>query len=106
MNPAIYAAIFVLLFVILPQQRRMAVKRVRNRRKRAGYMTNEMLKNLIGKKCTVCSQNSFGVTGVITNIEDNWLEITNDKGIAKYLNADYVTNIDIVAQKKKKNEEI
>ena len=53
MNPAIYVAIFVLLFGILPQQRRMAVKRVRNRRKRADYMTNEMLKNLIGKKCTV-----------------------------------------------------
>ena len=67
-------------------------------------MTNEMLKNLIGKKCTVCSQNSFGVTGVITNIEDNWLEITNDKGIAKYLNADYVTNIDIVAEKKRKTK--
>lgn len=62
-------------------------------------MTNELLKKYIGARCAV-STGSFGssVTGVITALEDNWIEVTTGKG-PRLLNADYVTNITQIAPK-------
>jgi len=91
---AIWLPIFVLLFVILPaeEQRRRALM-VKNRRRGKGFMANELLKKYLGRRCAV-STGSFGstVTGVITAVEDNWVEVVTNKG-PQLLNADYVTNI-------------
>lgn len=62
-------------------------------------MTNELLKKYIGVRCVV-STGSFGssVTGEITALEDNWIEVTTNKG-PQLLNIDYITNITQVKQK-------
>ena len=56
-------------------------------------MANELIKKYIGKTCAVYT-GSFGssVNGLITAVEDNWIEVETKKG-AQLVNADYVTNI-------------
>ena len=56
-------------------------------------MANELIKKYIGKKCII-STGSFGdsVTGEITDVAENWIEVNTKKG-SRLLNADYVTNI-------------
>ncbi len=90
---AIYLPLFLILFVFLPasQRRRLLAARKRKRERRA--MANELLKKYIGKTCTV-STGSFGTTavGVISTVEDNWIEVATKKG-PRLFNTDYVTNI-------------
>ena len=76
---AIYLPIFILLFVILPAQQQHILMGKRKRRR--AVMTNELLKKYMGKTCTV-STGSFGttVTGEISAVEDNWVEVTTSKG--------------------------
>lgn len=56
-------------------------------------MTNELLKKYLGRKCIV-STGSFGGTaiGVISAIEDNWIEVETKQG-SRLLNVDYVTSV-------------
>ena len=56
-------------------------------------MANELIKKYVGKKCIVTT-GSFGssVTGQISAVEDNWIEINTKKG-PQLVNADYITNI-------------
>lgn len=56
-------------------------------------MTNELLKKHLGCQCIV-STGSFGstVTGVLSVIEDNWIEVTANKG-PRLLSVDFVPNI-------------
>lgn len=62
-------------------------------------MTNELLKKYVGSRCVV-STGSFGtsVTGVISTVEDNWMEVTTNKG-PRLINVDYITNISITDKK-------
>lgn len=96
---AIYLPIFILLFVILPAAERQRVLATRNRKRGKHTVTNELLKKYIGSRCVV-STGSFGtsVTGVINTVEDNWIEVSTNKG-SRLINADYITNISITDKK-------
>lgn len=94
---AIYLPMFMLLFVIIPHQRSLQksiIHKIR-REKEMIIMTNEMIKNYVGKNCKI-SSGSFGttVTGEIINVNDNWIEIQTKKG-KELINADFVQNIKI-----------
>ena len=96
---AIYLPIFMLLFVILPAAQRQRILAIRNRKRGKHSMTNELLKKYVGSRCVV-STGSFGtsVTGVINIVEDNWIEVTTNKG-PRLINADYITNISVTDKK-------
>jgi hypothetical protein len=98
---AVYLPLFVILFIVLPQQNRASLNIIKKKRGKI-IMVNELVKKYIGKNCIVAT-GSFGtaVTGEITAVEDNWIEVNTKKG-ARLLNADYVTNITEVYSKQSK----
>lgn len=92
---AIYLPIFVLLFVILPQQRqiqRFVSLKIKNKR-RVISVTNELIKKYINKHCKVYT-GSLGATiiGKIIDVTENWMEIETKKG-NELVNIDFIQNI-------------
>lgn len=94
---AIYMPMFILFFIIIPQQREMEKAAVLKIKKRKGViiMTNEVIKKYIGKNCRI-STGSFGtnVTGIILDVNNNWLEVETKKG-KELINADFIQSIKV-----------
>lgn len=87
----IFMPIFLLFAVIWPLQR-SAVRRIYRKRGETP-MANELLQKFMGKKCAITT-GSFGggATGILTAVEDKWLEIQTKRGVQLF-NLEYVTNI-------------
>ncbi len=62
-------------------------------------MTNELVKKYIGQKVVMYSDN-YSATGIVANIEDNWVSLEIKNGNEKLVNLDYVYRIDLVKDKK------
>lgn len=96
---AIYLPLFIIFFIMLPQQRQtqMAITRKIKRKKGLLTMTNEMLKKYIGKYCTI-STGSMGSTvkGRILDVNENWVEVETNKGI-QVVNAEFIMTLKILA---------
>ncbi len=92
---AIYLPLFVSLFIIIPVKREVEkVKLIKTKRRRGlKTMTNELIKNYIGKKCKL-SAGSFGtnVVGKIVDVKENWIVVETRKG-QQLVNADFIQNI-------------
>lgn len=95
---AIYLPIFVLFFIILPQQRSAQNGIILKIKKKKGgvIMTNEMLLKYVGKNCKI-STGTYGtnVVGKIIKINENWIEIETKKG-NELINADFVQSIRVL----------
>ncbi len=69
-------------------------------------LPKEMLKEFIGKVCYV---NVFDVSMTsymkILNVEDNWIKVTDDKGVISIINGDMVKSIQIANEKQQKKFE-
>ena len=101
MNPgvfiAIYLPLFMVLFVILPTNRRhkFAVRKLKKRRGEK-IMSNELLKSCVGKTCTI-STGSFGSSYnnvEIVEVVDNWIKVKGKRN-SDIINIDFITNIKI-----------
>ncbi len=93
-----WVLIFILLFVIparMAWQRRQAkvAKRNRIRRRKGENIMNELIKSYIGKEVIIWAGSSSGVTGTMTRIEDNWVEIEDKDGNKQILNTDYISRV-------------
>ena len=65
-------------------------------------MPKELMKEFIGKVCAIILFNdSFGVTGKITAIEDNWIKV-EEKNKVRLINGDMIRDISIMPEKYKK----
>ena len=53
---------------------------------------NELIKTFIGKN-VIISGYSTGTEGIITKIEDNWIEVEDRKGKKQLVNCDYISRI-------------
>ena len=89
--------IFILLFVVLPQQRQMQKLVIKKFKKRKGLiiMTNDVIKKYIGRNCRI-STGSLGtnVAGKIIEVNENWIEVETKKGI-EVINAEFIQSIKI-----------
>lgn len=54
---------------------------------------NELVRSYIGKEVIVWAGSSSGVTGTMTKIEENWVEIEDKNGSTQILNIDYISRI-------------
>ena len=105
MNPAtyiaIYVPIFIIFFVMLPAQRnRLKYLQYLRKRKGVNKMTNDLVKNCIGKICTI-STGSFGTVynkAEVIKVSDNWMEIKTKNRI-DLVNIDFVQSIKIISDK-------
>ncbi len=78
-------------------QRRLQQKFQRKRRK--GKMPTELLKEFIGKVCSVVMFGSVsGVIGKIVAVEGNWIKVEQKTG-PRLLNGDMVQDISIMPEK-------
>lgn len=67
-------------------------------------MPQELIKEFIGKKCTIILFNeSFGVQGIIVAIEDNWIKI-EEKNTVRLINGDMIRDISLVPEKNKNKD--
>ena len=102
MNPS-YIAIFLVLFIILMQQRdrkRLAAARriIANKRKGENKMT-VLLNGFEGREVTLYTLND-SVTGRIVEIADGWVKIDSGKEVST-VNLDYVIRVKERLVKKK-----
>lgn len=94
---AIYLPVFILLFVIIPSQRRNILFARLLKKRRGAAMTNELVKRLVGKRCTI-STGSMGSTfkkAKILNVVDNWISVEIN-GREDLINSDYVQYIKVL----------
>ena len=106
MSPAVWIAllaVFLLLFAGRRRARNLR-RRDRRRRKESRVSMNEMIRQLLGKRCVVCLDGGFGgaLTGVRVARDDNWRAgRTGKRGALEVVNLDYVNRIQELPEKKK-----
>ena len=62
-------------------------------------MPQELMKEFIGKVCTIILFNeSFGVQGKIVAVEDNWIKV-EEKNKVRLINGDMIRDISIAPEK-------
>lgn len=62
-------------------------------------MPTELMKEFIGKECTIILFNeSFGVTGKIVSVEENWIKV-EEKNRVRIINGDMIRDISIKTSK-------
>lgn len=65
-------------------------------------MPQELMKEFIGKVCTILLFNdSFGIQGRIVEIEDNWIKVV-EKNKVRIINGDMIRDISIAPEKYQK----
>lgn len=65
-------------------------------------MPNEMMKEFIGKVCTITLFNeSFGIVGKIVSTESNWVKVS-EKNTYRIINGDMIRDIKIMPEKYQK----
>ncbi len=90
----------VLLWYGSVSQRRLVQKFQRKRRK--GKMPTELLKEFIGKVCSIMMfGGAFGMTGKIVAIEGNWIKFEQKKEV-QLINGDMIQNITMLPEKYQK----
>ncbi|QNO14066.1 hypothetical protein HYG86_04395 [Alkalicella caledoniensis] len=105
MNPVFFVSfipIFVLLFVILPQHKKIKGKVATGKiikKKRRVKMSYEALRKLIGKKCSINTLDQY-VEGQVLTLDGNWLEIEVEtrkgyKNKIEMVNVEFIEKISI-----------
>lgn len=86
---------------ILPTKRRKNRRRMLWNKERKAVM-NELIENMIGKRCEIIGDVSTGCIGTILSVKDNWIEVADDKGRKKLINTYYISTIRNIRKKKNK----
>lgn len=95
MNPSFYSIfiIFLILFIILQEEKREKTFKVIQRKKSKGRITmNEIINLYLGKRCAVIVSGYSQIKGVITTAKENWIVVETKTG-NEVLNLDYVVSI-------------
>ena len=75
---------------------------IRKKKGRKRKMPEKLIKEFIGKTCTIILfNNSFGTEVKIIDVEDNWVKV-EDKNAIRLINGDLIQDITLVKDKKKK----
>ena len=92
--------IIILCCIIIPQRNKLYLGILNRRKKgRKRKMPQEMIKEFIGKNCTIVLFNeSFGVQGKIVAVEDNWIKV-EEKKKTRLINGDMIRDISIATEK-------
>lgn len=65
-------------------------------------MPQELMKEFVGKVCTIVLFNdSFGMTGKIVAVEDNWIKVEEKKTV-RIINGDMIRDIAVATEKYQK----
>jgi len=100
-----WGILFVVLFlcIIIPRQNKILLGMIQRKRKgKIRKMPTELIKEFIGKVCSISLFNeSFGITGKIVALEDNWIKI-EEKDTVRLVNGDMIRDIKLMPAKYQK----
>ncbi len=104
-DTSVYLILFtvvILLCWIIPAANKRYHDIIRKKKGKKKNTPEELLKEFIGKMCTVSLFNdSFGIQGKITAVEGNWIKIEEKKG-ARLINGDMIRDIKLLPDKNQK----
>lgn len=64
-------------------------------------MPTELIKEFIGKVCSIAIMGDFGSTGKIIAVEGNWIKVQENKKV-RLINGDLIKDISILPEKYQK----
>ena len=97
MNSTVF--LFIIVWFIILNNRKMFKIIQKNKRKKGRKMPQELIKEFVGKVCSISLYNdSFGITGRILEIEENWMKVKYKNNI-QLVNGDMVIRIEILPEK-------
>ena len=103
----VWLILIILFLVIYPREHRMIYQIQKKKKERKGgkrKMPKELIQEFIGKVCSITMlNNSFGVTGKIIAVEENWIKVENKKEV-QLINGDMIQNIRILPEKYQNKE--
>lgn len=93
----------LLLCVILPMRRKMLLGIIQRKRKgRMRKMPTELIKEFIGKVCSISLFTEItGFMGKIVAMENNWIKV-EEKNTVRLINGDMIRDIKIMPEKYQK----
>lgn len=78
-----------------------AKRQFMKKKRMKSIMTNELLKNFIGRKCLVMFYNTMGGEQVVVEeVCENRMKVTQKNGAQKILNIDYLYSVTEIPEKK------
>ena len=91
------------LCIIIPRRNKILLGIIQRKRKgRIRKMPTELIKEFMGKVCSISLFNeSFGITGKIVALEDNWIKI-EEKDTSRLVNGDMIRDIKLMPAKYQK----
>ncbi len=97
MNPAIYVAIFLPIWIVILTQssrkKKIAATLTRKRKnKKENRKMQEIAKRFIEKECLIYLYDGIQITGTIKEVTDS-AALVEKKGVLEAVNLDYVTRI-------------
>ena len=87
--------LIVIMWCVVIVTNKYIIKNIVRRKKRGVYrkMPTEMIKEFIGKECTITLfSESLGVHGTIIALEENWIKVEEKKNI-RIINGDVIRDI-------------
>ena len=99
----IWFMIIIICCIIIPRSNKLYLG-IMNRKKkgRKRKMPQELMKEFIGKVCTIILFNeTFGVQGKIVAVEENWVKV-EEKNKVRLINGDMIRDISIAPEKYQK----
>ena len=92
-----FFVVIILFCIIIPNRNKFIINRIiKKKRGLKRKMPTEMLKELIGKNCTVSLFNEVGaVQGTILSVEENWIKVEEKKKI-RIINGDMIRDISVL----------
>jgi hypothetical protein len=92
----------LLLVLLLQTNWRYLSLTQRKKQGRERKMPTELIKEFMGKVCAIVLFNdSFGVTGKIVAVEENWIKV-EEKNKVRLINGDMIRDISILPEKYQK----
>ena len=91
------------LCIIIPRRNKILLGIIQRKRKgRIRKMPTELIKEFMGKVCSISLFNeSFGITGKIVALENNWIKI-EEKDTSRLVNGDMIRDIKLMPAKYQK----
>lgn len=102
-NFSMWIIIILIFCIIISRNKKFVLNNiVRKRKGRKRRMPTEMIKEFIGKVCCISLFNeSFGITGKIISVEENWLKV-QERDSVRMVNGDMIRDIKIMPSKYQK----
>lgn len=93
----LFLVLFLIFWLYMTERKYMLNKMIKKKKGEKRTMPTEMLKEFIGRDCTISLFNDLGsgVQGKILSVEENWIKVEEKKKL-RIINGDMIRDIAII----------